>query len=432
MPPDAHPPLLAGEAAPPSWLAAQLEPGRPCPSVTEMLTRLESSGLDVLDAHPDSGGAAKGARWEMRLRLRFGEEEIEMRLWVFPSEGVGELHLEQATLSDSERTAVTESGWSLGLSTLFGARPLVDFHRQLVVLAAVAHDAVIFLDVTACRAHGAAWVFEAARSAIPPSPEMLLSVHAVCPDEGSSAGCWLHTHGLLRCGVTELEMLDVPREGAGLCGQLINNIAGLFIERGVPRAREVFTPAAGMELAWLPWEKGVRRFARTALGGLEDRDDVHSMPSAVLFASIRGPLGRRLKRPATLLPLLSENPLFYVSDMETGRMAALAVERLGSYASLFRIHGDSEEWLFLVKLGYEVDGATDDGDREHLWFQVHELHGQGRCEATLLNEPYAVAGLAEGQRGEHDLSLMSDWAILCPEGRFDPDSILQLERILEQ
>jgi hypothetical protein len=38
----------------------------------------------------------------------------------------------------------------------------------------------------------------------------------------------------------------------------------------------------------------------------------------------------------------------------------------------------------------------------------------------------------EGQRATHPLSKLSDWAILCPEGRFGPDSVGELERLLER
>lgn len=49
-------------------------------------------------------------------------------------------------------------------------------------------------------------------------------------------------------------------------------------------------------------------------------------------------------------------------------------------------------------------------------------------DGTLLNEPYRIKSLREGQRGTFDLRLLTDWAIESPRGRFTPESVLQLER----
>ena len=75
------------------------------------------------------------------------------------------------------------------------------------------------------------------------------------------------------------------------------------------------------------------------------------------------------------------------------------------------------------------DGHPEDGEREHLWFHVHELSGS-EVDATLLNQPYRLERLSEGQRAKHSLALLSDWAILCDKGRFDADSVGELERAL--
>lgn len=135
--------------------------------------------------------------------------------------------------------------------------------------------------------------------------------------------------------------------------------------------------------------------------------------------------------PSIYQPVLEDNPLLFVSSMETLRMAALARERLERFTSLFDENAAEQDWLFLVKLGYPIDDASEAEDREHLWFQVHHLEGK-YCEATLLNEPYGVSGMHEGQRAQHDLALLTDWQILCPHGRFSADTVVHLQRMLER
>ena len=77
--------------------------------------------------------------------------------------------------------------------------------------------------------------------------------------------------------------------------------------------------------------------------------------------------------------------------------------------------------------GQDAADAEAAGEaREHLWFDVHAVEGD-RVEATLLNAPYHVPTLACGDRGWHDLALLSDWVVLGPHGQYGPDAIHALE-----
>jgi hypothetical protein len=67
----------------------------------------------------------------------------------------------------------------------------------------------------------------------------------------------------------------------------------------------------------------------------------------------------------------------------------------------------------VVKLGYRTDGAKDDSDREHMWFEFHGMSGN-QIDATLLNQPFNIARLKEGDRRLHALDLLTDWSIFAP------------------
>jgi hypothetical protein len=249
----------------------------------------------------------------------------------------------------------------------------------------------------------------------------LFTVHDVAPEDGEQH--WLHTHGLGRCGALELDVLDVPADGAGLIGQLVNAVASLFMERGIPEPDEPFLAGENLELVWLPWEDALSHMPEAIAGGADDRDESHAGARGVLLCP--GSYGS----PSAYLEILRENPLLYVSDMETERMSLLASERLPRFLRLLSRFGGSDGWMFLVKLGYAVDSAGSPSDREHLWFQVHAYDG-GDVDATLLNQPYRIARLVEGQRATHSLDRLSDWAIVCDKGRFDANTVVELERLL--
>lgn len=406
----------------PSWMTALLPGGAEQPGPESVRLLLESlplvrAGEPRLAEHP-------GALWELEASFAFESDEppAVFRVWAAPSDPLSELHVEWLGVTPEEHAAARRSAWTIGVSTTFAGRPLRDYHRQIRVLAAAAPEAVLAMDLPACRPHPASWLRESAASAVPPSPQSLFVIHAVFDEKNEKGPVWMHTHGLRRCGSIELEMMDVTREDAGTLATLVHTVAAMFIEQGPAPPDRPFQAGQGFDLLWLPWEEGLKKIGGRAAGGADDRDEAHTGPSGLLFVPSKGLLGRRYKSPAAHVPALEENPLLYVSRMETERMAILAQDRWTSFVELQRSHGAQADWAFLVKLGYPVDGAENDADREHLWFEVHHIHGND-LEATLTNEPYAVSALHKDDRGRHPLSFMTDWAIFNPMGHFTPDTL---------
>jgi hypothetical protein len=289
----------------------------------------------------------------------------------------------------------------------------------------VAPDAVCVLDTNAFTPRTGAWLHDAASSLAPPPFESLYSIH--CVGDSESAPCWLHTHGLERCGSIELDLVDVPADFAGLAAQLLNVVSAMFIETGVPEPDEPFLAGHELELVWLPWESGVKKVSRALPGSADDRDEViHAGARGILFAPLKGMLGRKYASVSQYREILEGHPLLYLSNMATTRATLLAKERMPRFLALFeRFGGRRDDWLFLMKLGYRVAGG------EHLWFEVHAVEVD-QIDATLLNQPHAITSMHEGQRASHALNLLSDWAIMCTHGRFEPDSVGELERYLAE
>lgn len=410
--------LLCGSAVPSSVLLGLLPEDSEPPSVTVALSRLGEVGESVVAGERD----VEHARWQLEVRPRGADAQV-YTVWLQPGEPLEHRHLEWAKLGAEEVEAAERSRWTVGVAVRFHTA-LRDFHDQLKVLAAVAPQQVLALDPGAAWPRSSTWIHDAARCSVPPAPDSLFAVHAVSEDATGTA--WLHTHGLLRCGCAELEVIDVPLESVAPMCTLLNAVAGLCIEQGMPGVGRPFAVGAGLELVWLPWEA---RSGRRPLGW--ERDEDHARPSAILFAPRRRLLGllQGVQSPLALLPILEADPILYVSHRETERMALVARERLVRFQDLHQRYGATADWLFLVKLGYPVDDPEQEDDREHLWFEVRSFAGD-HVEAVLLNEPVEIAAMREGELGRHSLALLSDWAVACGHGRFDPDTVGDLERIL--
>lgn len=409
-----------------AWLPASEEP----PTTTAAMTALTERFGPGLKMEMVSPPTAPRATWEFSCALP--DDGRRFSVWAMHSEKVESLHLQHdhQVLSPAEKEALAKSAWSLGVALVFGDAPLDDFHFQLRALLALAPSAVAAFDVSAYRLHHAQWLKESAQSAAPPSPTSLFVMHFVS-DAGKPG--WIHTHGLDRCGRLELELFDITPDASRLLSELVNSTAAFFLEQGLPSPGQPVEVGRELALLWLPWEEALERKRPKHGGGKADRDEVHGNPTAVLFApgkKLFGLFGSGLDSVAKHLPVLEGSPILYVSNSHTRRMEVLSRERLPTLKSLFGKLGANEHFKFLVKLGYPTADPGQYGSREHIWFEVHSF-GAEHVDATCINQPHSVPALREGLRGLHELSLISDWTIFCPLGRFDAERVGVLVHVLE-
>ncbi|MDR1809399.1 MAG: DUF4026 domain-containing protein [Prevotella sp.] len=334
---------------------------------------------------------------------------------------------------------------ALVVSVYFEDDPLLSFHFQLKVLNAVVPDAALVLDFASYKLLSSKWLKMTAKSDVPPSPEYLYAIHAVYNDDDENSETkqyWLHTHGLLRCGLVELEALNIT-DGAQQLYDLMTVVVKKFLDEPA-KEREKFQigyDGLGINLSWLRWEDAIADLPDNALGGKNDRegeDNAHTEPSGVLFAVEED---NSLASPQIYISSLADNPIYYISNEETLRMSRLAKERFPFFRDVYEKRSlsgkkslvkkllrkkENASWEFMVKLGLTVDAAAAETEREHLWFEVVELDGDV-IEAKLLNRPYWISALNEGDTGRYPLELLTDWIIYSPEGRsYTTDSIYQL------
>ncbi|MCB9622802.1 MAG: DUF4026 domain-containing protein [Sandaracinus sp.] len=224
-----------------------LLPSGAAPGVSAVASRLRDAGLQL---SPDVGASC---RWCLRGELPRGEgmPGLAVAVTLRPcrglpphSEGLG---AEEAAAADFE----------LDVEARLGVDPLADYHALLRVTAAVAPDLVLMVDEGSSAVRFPEWVHETAETAAPPSPRVLYTVHAV----RRNGRAWVHTHGLVRAGAIELEMLDVPEEALSCLAPLVHAVAAQWLEQGPPCPGEKFEAGRDLELAWAPWPKANREGA---------------------------------------------------------------------------------------------------------------------------------------------------------------------------
>lgn len=347
---------------------------------------------------------------------------------------------------ESLQTAMEQEQY-LETSMYFELEPLTSFHLQLKIMDAIVPEASLVVDFMSYRLLSAKWLSMTAKSPTPPSPDYLYTLHCVYDENGENGNrrYWFHTHGLHRCASVELEILNFS-QGAEQMNTLINMTVKKFLSHPA-KEKERFTigyDGMGINLCWLRWEEALKDLPKGILGSVADRDEVdnvHAEPSGILFAVEDG----NMVSPEIYAPTLAENPIYYITNEETERMSALAKERFSLFEKVFRkehkqpekksflknIFGSKKEeeqpgWTFLVKLGLTVDDPESGSEKEHLWYDVISVE-DGKIEGKLLNQPYWISGLNEGDIKAYPFDLLTDWIIYSPDNTYTSDSIYLLE-----
>ena len=308
--------------------------------------------------------------------------------------------------------------------------PLAAYHLQLKLGDAACAGALAVFDVSAEKIVSGRWVSLAAASNVPPSPGYLFTVQAVSDGEGE---VWLHTHGLNRCGVTELEILGCTQENYGEQCHVIEMMAERLLERDRPlEPGEPFFLARLSEwnmlvTALLPWREAIRFYDESILGGIADREqgNGHDGETSCIFvyASEEDCKKGTLSQVSVFDEILAENPLYMLSTRETERMKALALERLQYLRESVGVEGRQ----CLVKLGIPVEdgGITD---KEHIWFALREM-SDAMLVAELINEPYYIQDLKCGDVGSYPVYMITDWLIVLEGMSITPDTVYLLDYI---
>ncbi len=341
--------------------------------------------------------------------------------------------------------------WIVGAETLLDADdPLTSFASLMRTLAGSLEEAPAILDVCSTRWHPREALDEILAGDVEPPEHMLWIVHAVAATGASeSEPCWLHTHGLWRCGRPELEMLEVPRRHIGSAGELLNAVAGRILEEPAPLPGEPFAIGHELEVSLQPWEDVARYLADDVPGSLEDRDDGEDehrgVRAAVCGARPTGTFRRIWSWPQEVIVRLDrDDAVLYLTLRSTERLARHARATWPQLAMTFatlppplirldaRPDGtsDAPSVRFIMKAGFPVDDGSDAG-REHLWFIVRRFDGD-RAQAELINEPMEVPQLARGDVTWIERSAISDWSVITPLGSFGPSRIKALQQAIDR
>lgn len=334
--------------------------------------------------------------------------------------------VQKQKIPDDEFEGLQDKTKSFIVFMKFHKDPLASYHLQLKLLEAFFPDMQVVLDESAERLLSGKWVRLAAASEVLPNAEALFTVQAVTDDNDEKV--WLHTHGMNRAGFSELEVLDVNKDDVNNQYYLINTTANRVLYENKEIGDYIFLgeflDGDPIVVTSLPWNKGLEKYSENIVGGAADRLNGHNTNSSLLFLYLTedDADNQAYTKPTVLNSKLEDNPLYYYTNTQTEQMKLRARERFHILENAMKSHKD--DYYAMIKIGLptqDEEGNTDYENLEHIWFELLEFVEDG-FRALLIQKPYRVPSMKEGDEGRFTIEDVTDWIIRVDDMTIDPNT----------
>lgn len=364
------------------------------------------------------------------IEIEYNNRAYTFEIWPEPYE-IPQMFRVAHFFKDIDIEAIEKQSVGLMVAMEFSDNILESYHLQLKIIDTIFPETLGIMDCSAEKILSGAWAALAAKSATPPAPRYIFTTQAVYSGEDD---VWLHTHGLNRCGIMELEVINSTKETSQNHYHVIESVASRLIDEP-----DTFIDGDTMYVArlcnnqplvvtWVPWQQAINTVREGSLGGAEDRTDESGhngfTGSLFVYVSPDDMENGRYSHLSVYDELLKENPMFMLTNGETARMKSLAMERVDYMKKAF-LNGAKG---VLVKVGLMVDEEykTDTNEREHIWFELKSV-ADDSFTAELTQEPYMVSGMHTGSVGTYPYSDITDWIVFTEEDRISPDEVYLME-----
>lgn len=347
---------------------------------------------------------------------------------IYPEEYcIPEMFRMQHFFKDVDIEEIDKQSVGLIVEMEFSDKILDSYHLQLKIINTIFPNTLAVLDYSSEKILSGLWVALAAKSNIPPAPRYLFTTQAVYSGDDD---VWLHTHGLNRCGIMELEVINSTKEASQNHYYVIESVASRLIDEpdsfedgGAIYAARLCNNQP-LVVTWVPWEEAMDTVREGSLGGWADRDDEcgHNgyTGSIFVYETPEDMENGTYSHLSVYDELLKNNPMFMLTNEETAREKALAIERVRYMKTAF-LNGAK---VVLVKVGLIIDDEykTETNQREHIWFELKSVDSD-TFTAELTQEPYMVSGIHAGAIGTYSYNDITDWIVYTEEERITPDDV---------
>ncbi len=327
----------------------------------------------------------------------------------------------KTALVEEELREIENVSFGLVVEIMFDEDIEKSYMFQLKLVNSIFHKTLVLADLSSDSMFSGKWLHEVCRMSAMPSPTYLFTIHSILGDNGE---VWQHTHGLRRCNLFELEILNATKETALKCGNLLSYLGLFLLTSDKPREYEPLFVGRGIIVILINYKEAMKRY-ENILGCTENDRTGHDefYMSVFVFASETDVVICKLSEAPKLLDTM-EDPIFFVRNSETTRMAKSAKVFFGDFLRLVEL----DESYGIIKGGIVVDDEYQDDDeeinREHLWFKFIEYNEEvGIVKGILLNQPYYISTLKVEDTVTFNFDEITDWIVYVGENSITPSNV---------
>ncbi len=327
----------------------------------------------------------------------------------------------KTALIDLESKEIDNSPIGIVTETMFTEDFEKSYMFQLKLVNSLFDITLVLADMSSNALFSGKWLYEVCKMSAMPSPTFLFTIHNVASESGER---WQHTHGLRRCNLFELEILNVTEETSSKCANLLSYLGLFLLTSEKPKELEPTVVGRGIVIALQNYEDAIKKYGD--IMGCTESDRVgHDEFYMAVFVYLRDD-DEEKKVLNEVSPLLNtmDNPIFYVRNSESVRMAKSARVFFNGFLKLAEIEGTYP----IIKGGIIVDeehqNDEDEIKREHLWFDFLEYDEELKTiKGILQNQPYYIKALNAGDVVVFNFDEITDWIVYQKENIFTPNNV---------
>lgn len=407
-------------------------PHAEAPSQGEVTTAL--SAWFASEISPDQIESDDDAIWTMGIEVPGIDSGLVV--WVERSRALSRNESEQL---GPEAAACP---WVIRLQTILSTEePAADYFMVVSLLGGALPDVIAVLDVVT----GAVIPRRALErdfltaGAEPVEGALWRLTRYDTPEPREQRSVLLSTGGLARCGLPELELLEVPWEQSEPAAVLLNTVAALMLENGSPEPGEEVEVGDGLSVSLQKVEQVQEFLKDETAGSAKWRKQVTAMGHpefSVARAAICGTEPEGTFRKIWTWPrgvierIASGHAVLYLT-----KRTVRASERRArgtwptfamAHASLTR--SSDPKIRKLADEGFVVQAAVPGSGTprvEQSWFQVRRID-HDKVSVVVIDQPITRPDLAVGAPLELAANAITDWRVELAETIYDPDEADQL------
>lgn len=346
-------------------------------------------------------------------------------------------------LSDRDRDQVGDDAsrcpWVIRLQTILSAdEPAEEYFMSVGMLGGALPDVVAILDVITGEVYDRKRIDRDFLAEDAGPVERLLwrlGRYEALPD-GDHDLVLLGTHGLARCGIPELELVEVPRDMTESAAVLLHTVAGLLLENDLPDPGESVEVGDQLVVVLQPVAE-VSGFIKEGSAGSEPwrvQARSHGMSEfALTRAVICAPKKRGKFRGVWVWPqtvvarIAAGGAVLYMTQHSVRASERRARATWGSFATAFvsLTRTGNPKWQEIARNGFTVQAPVPGSGEpriEQAWFSLQGIDHDSLTVA-VLDRPVTRPDLDPGAQLEFATSVITDWRVEIGAEIYDPDDV---------